>query len=54
MKEIARNDPHLQIGDIEVYPYYGVAKLKEWLAALERNGVVPAHFHLMSMFIVWT
>jgi hypothetical protein len=46
MKEVLRNAPTLEIGDIEAYPYYSVDQLKQWLTALKRNGGTPAHFHL--------
>lgn len=46
MKEIERNEPQLQVGDIEVYPYFRIDQLKAWLTALEKNGVRPANFHL--------
>ena len=47
VREINRKEPQIQVGDIEVYPYFRIEQLKDWLtAALERYGVRPAHFHL--------
>jgi hypothetical protein len=46
MREVARNEPALQIGDIEAYPVYRIDQITQWITALKANGVRPAHFHL--------
>jgi hypothetical protein len=38
--------PFLQVGDIEPYPVRSAAEILAWLAALGREGFVPAFFHL--------
>lgn len=38
--------PDLVIGDIEPYPHYSVAEMKDWIRELDANGVRPAFFHL--------
>ena len=38
--------PNLSVGDIEPYPHFSVAELKEWILALEAQGVSPGFFHL--------
>ena len=46
MKEVARKEETLQIGDIEAYPYFRMDQIKQWLTALKAHGVIPAFFHL--------
>jgi hypothetical protein len=38
--------PQLAVGDIEPYPAFSADTLREWVAALRRNGYLPAFFHL--------
>jgi len=38
--------PFLLVGDIEPYPVLPASTLLDWLAALRREGYVPAFFHL--------
>lgn len=38
--------PGMKIGDIEPYPHFSAAELKDWVLELEKNGVSPAFFHL--------
>jgi hypothetical protein len=46
VRELNAHDPTLEVGDIEPYPFERPAQLKQWVSALIRNGIKPAHFHL--------
>jgi hypothetical protein len=48
LREIKKAAPQIQVGDIEVYPYFNVNQLTSWLNALQQNGATPAFFHLDS------
>jgi hypothetical protein len=38
--------PALAVGESEPYPLFGVDAIRQWLAALNANGYVPAFLHL--------
>jgi hypothetical protein len=46
IRTIRSVEPQIEIGDIEVYPYFRIDQLKAWLGALQKNGITPAQFHL--------
>ena len=46
LREMNAAYPNILVGNTEPYPYFSVAELKRWTAALEERGTPPAYFHL--------